>query len=197
MALNYRVKVDGVDNLSTARYAGGMLVDWIGIKWMGNDPAQIEQLERFFSDVSGWVSGTEWVLECEYLSTEAVTFAQKFDIKLIEIQDFNPVFNNENFKYIWKPASGQLNRSALEELGSDVSFIKVPLKELSQAKSIRSSFSSIGIMLYELKSIEDLNSPLISQIQPAIALKTTSESQTGYLSDDLLMDFLEALDEDS
>jgi Phosphoribosylanthranilate isomerase len=51
-----KVKVGNITNLSDARYCAGMGVDWLGFQTHTIDPGT-------FKDITGWVSGPEFVVE--------------------------------------------------------------------------------------------------------------------------------------
>lgn len=56
MALRTKVKVGNITNLSDARYCAGMGVDWLGFDSGAVDP-------KTFQEITGWVSGPEFVVE--------------------------------------------------------------------------------------------------------------------------------------
>jgi len=56
MSLKTKVKAGNITNLSDARYCAGMGVDWLGFPANTIDP-------KTFGEITGWVSGPQFVLE--------------------------------------------------------------------------------------------------------------------------------------
>ncbi len=68
MALRTFVKISGITNLSDARYCAGMYVDLIGFALEEQSEKYVTQAQ--FQEITGWVSGLEFVGEFEYLSAK-------------------------------------------------------------------------------------------------------------------------------
>lgn len=64
MALRMKVKVGNITNLSDARYCAGMGVDWLGFRSDAVDP-------KTFQEITGWVTGPEFVVELSPNGTAA------------------------------------------------------------------------------------------------------------------------------
>src|SRR6478736_3441572 len=63
MSLKTKVKVGNITNLSDARYCAGMGASWLGFPIKEADGSLLAP-EKFI-DITGWVSGPEFVLEAE------------------------------------------------------------------------------------------------------------------------------------
>jgi len=63
MSLKTKVKVGNITNLSDARYCAGMGVDLLGFPVKNADGSLLSPDK--FTDITGWVSGPEFVLEAE------------------------------------------------------------------------------------------------------------------------------------
>jgi phosphoribosylanthranilate isomerase len=82
MALVTKVKAANITNLSDARYCAGMGVDWIGF------PAEQVNTTQF-KEISGWLSGPQWVIELPDGIRPAVTdYAAQ--IWQCELNDIDP-----------------------------------------------------------------------------------------------------------
>lgn len=68
MALKTFVKISGITNLSDARYCAGMYVDLIGFALEENSEKYVTPAQ--FQEITGWVSGLEFVGEFDYLSAK-------------------------------------------------------------------------------------------------------------------------------
>lgn len=73
MSLKTKVKAGNITNLSDARYCAGMGVDWLGFPANAIDP-------KTFAEITGWVSGPQFVLEIADGS-----ISEEYQIEVIQI----------------------------------------------------------------------------------------------------------------
>ncbi len=73
MSLKTKVKAGNITNLSDARYCAGMGVDWLGFPANVIDP-------KTFEDITGWVSGPQFVLE-----VSGHSIPEEYHIEVIQI----------------------------------------------------------------------------------------------------------------
>ena len=69
MSLVTKVKAANITNLSDARYCAGMGVDWIGFPLSQVNPT-------VFSEITGWLSGPQWVVEFQTHFAASLASAQ-------------------------------------------------------------------------------------------------------------------------
>ncbi|SDD50903.1 phosphoribosylanthranilate isomerase [Algoriphagus faecimaris] len=70
MALKTFVKVSGITNLSDARYCAGMQVDVLGFNLDKTSAKYVDP--TVYSEITGWVSGPEFLGEFSSLNTEEI-----------------------------------------------------------------------------------------------------------------------------
>jgi phosphoribosylanthranilate isomerase len=86
MALSTFVIVNGINNLSDARYCAGMGVDFIGFNLEAQMPGSISVKD--FKEISGWVSGVQSVGEFTCSSAEEINAAaDTFGIDLVQLNN--------------------------------------------------------------------------------------------------------------
>jgi phosphoribosylanthranilate isomerase len=144
MALRTFVKINGITNLTDARYCSGMYVDLLGFTFEEGADRQISITT--FQEISGWVSGVEFVGEFEWASSEEI---QKIldscsDIKWLEHKRLDTLlsFQNNDLTLIFKCTFEELsalNQELLEELALSKVMIHMtdlhsPLGEEDKAK---------------------------------------------------------------
>jgi len=104
MALSTFVKISGITNLSDARYCAGMYVDLLGFSL--EEESEIFISPTQFSEITGWISGLEFV--GEFLSNTATpveeTLVNYPTIKWIEHDRIEPLLELEGkgFGLIYK-----------------------------------------------------------------------------------------------
>tara|TARA_R110002020_G_scaffold124059_8_gene280920 strand:+ start:603 stop:1223 length:621 start_codon:yes stop_codon:yes gene_type:complete len=116
MALSTFVKISGITNLSDARYCAGMYVDLLGFSLE-------EEADKFisskqFDEITGWVSGLEFVGEFETYKPSNVleTLAQYPSVKWIEHDRIEPLVELEGkgFGLIYKMDLEEVRHIELE-----------------------------------------------------------------------------------
>src|SRR6187402_255425 len=85
MSLKTKVKVGNITNLSDARYCAGMGASWLGFPMKEVDGSLLSP-EKFM-DITGWVSGPEFVLEAEEINLQQLyTVIQRYPAQYIQIE---------------------------------------------------------------------------------------------------------------
>src|SRR5690348_11767986 len=83
MALKTTVLVNGINNLSDARYCAGMCADMM---WFKRDPTQPDHLsDEAFKEITGWVAGIKFVGEFDEASATEINH-KAFELNLDHIQ---------------------------------------------------------------------------------------------------------------
>lgn len=87
MSLKTFVKISAINNLSDARYCAGMYVNLMGFNLEDHQPNYISPEK--FEEITGWLSGLEYVGEFETSHPDAIleTLNSYSEIKYIEIQE--------------------------------------------------------------------------------------------------------------
>lgn len=106
MALGTFVKISGITNLSDARYCAGMYVDLIGFAIEEDSEKHVTPAK--FQEITGWVSGLEFVGEFNSLpakdaleilkSYPSITWVEHTridDLKLLKSAGFKPIYKKD------------------------------------------------------------------------------------------------------
>ncbi len=99
MALSTFVKISGITNLSDARYCAGMYVDLLGFSLERESDIFITPAQ--FNEITGWLSGLEFVGEFVTYNTEEVleTLENYPSVKWIEHDRIEPLVELEGKGY--------------------------------------------------------------------------------------------------
>lgn len=187
------VKVGGINNLSDARYCAGMGVDQLGFQIGENENSGITEKE--FSDITGWVSGVEFVIE-DYHST----LHEQLAIELVEISDLNEA------EAALTSGKRVIKRISINEINSSINMdfeyilLEASLEEVYQSKDrLKRLTSEIPVVWEMIKAPEDGTSiiEIVNEFQlKGIALHGGSEIKPGLKDYDELADILEPLELD-
>lgn len=114
MSLKTFVKISAINNLSDARYCAGMYVNLMGFNLEDHQPNYISPEK--FEEITGWLSGLEYVGEFETMHPNAIleTLESYSEIKYIEIQEeiHLKMLVNSSYRLILKQ-----NIKELDDLG--------------------------------------------------------------------------------
>lgn len=123
MALRTFVKINGITNLTDARYCAGMYVDLLGFTF--EEGADRLVSTTTFKEISGWVSGVDFVAEFEWADYEEIlnTLEECSEIKWLEHKRIETLltFQGKELSLIYKCSFdelAELNEQELEELGN-------------------------------------------------------------------------------
>jgi phosphoribosylanthranilate isomerase len=86
MELKTKVKVSNITSLSEARYCAGMGVDFLGFRFWDNDENNYETDFKRFTEISSWVSGPKFVIECLYENDFTWVINQKIAAEYIQVE---------------------------------------------------------------------------------------------------------------
>lgn len=203
MALNTFVKISGITNLSDARYCAGMYVDLLGFSLEEESDIYISPTQ--FSEITGWISGLEFV--GEFLSNTATQVEETLlnypTIKWIEHDRIEPLLelegkgfgliykmDLEDVRHIELEVAKKLNDSGIifhvtsihESLEDDD---KRAIKILSEHCRV---ILGVGITAHNVQN-------LVTELSLyGISLTGGIEIKPGYKDFDELADILEALE---
>ncbi len=85
MALQTKVKISNVTNLSDARYCAGMGVDMLGFAIDENNKNYISPQK--LTDIRSWVSGVEIVIEVESMGDDFLEVIEKYKPDMVQTND--------------------------------------------------------------------------------------------------------------
>lgn len=182
MGLKTFVKINGVNNLSDARYCAGMGVDLIGF-----DAARVTT--ETFEEITGWVSGVGFVVEADDnidTSQYKADYVEVFDHSLVaKITGKKVILSTpidqipkdlDNIEYLIITGSGEINANMIEHI-----------KEIAKTTKVLISFGITADNVTQL--LEDTQAF-------GIAISAGDEIRPGYKDYDELADILEELEID-
>ncbi|MBO3697316.1 phosphoribosylanthranilate isomerase [Roseivirga sp. E12] len=188
MALRTFVRVNGINNLSDARYCAGMEVNELGFN-IEADHSNYTDAEKF-KEMSDWLSGVEFVGEITNESTDIKQAIEGYALDALQIENLSQI------------------ESALST-GLKVSFVAKSLDEAIEAWTLsneslshillstdQTSDYQFPVLLTEGFDINNLDSILKSSTAKGIVLEGGSEIRPGYKDFDELADILELLEID-
>lgn len=206
MALRTSVIVNGVNNLSDARYCAGMGVDIIGFNLKLDDPNRVQP--ETLKEITGWVSGVQLAGEFVRARPDQINeFADEFGLDLIQL----------NFPYLIDEIE-EINRPVIQKVFINKDTVANELLEMMELYS--SVVQAFIIYSDDFTSIDDTNSKLLqsmakkypiyiafgvnkeninetlTSIKPAgIGLHGGHEVRPGYKDFDELQDIFEEIEE--
>lgn len=202
MSLKTKVKVGNITNLSDARYCAGMGVDLLGFPLKNSNGSFLSP--DTFRDITGWVSGPEFVLEAE--KTDLVELyktignypAHYLQLDASQLDSFDPTYVERLIVLIdihywekWKNKIMQA-RASIEYLlirndrEGNPADLQVLIGEMAECCPVLLGF---GIVKENLKDVLHLSIA-------GISLDGSEEEKPGMKDYNQLADVLEALDMD-
>jgi phosphoribosylanthranilate isomerase len=203
MALETFVKINGITNLTDARYCSGMYVNLLGFTFeVGSD--------RFvstttFKEISGWVSGVDFVAEFEWASSEEVqnNLAICSEIKWLEHKRIETLlaFQEKGLNLIYKCSLEELadlGQKLLNELANSEVIIHVSDLKSSLSKEDEHRIKKLGIQQKIILGT-GLNVSNVEQLIKdlklfGISMTGGDEIKPGLMDFNELADILEALE---
>lgn len=195
MALKLSVKIGDVTNLSDARYAAGMGVDFIGFNIDANSENGVTP--KAFKEIVNWISGVGIIGE---IGAQLPDNQEEYPPYLIETN--NPAIITPTTDFIFRINARELSLPAIEKLMLDNKGAFFFVLELNK-NQIEADFSSYA-KLCALHPIyintdftEQLLEKVVSTINPkGIEIKGSLEDQPGFKDYDGIADVLEWLEEE-
>ena len=201
MALKTFVKISNVTNLSDARYCAGMMVDIMGFDV---DPTSDDRLEAAdFKEITEWISGVKLAGEFKTNSKDIICEAlNTYPIDYIQLEDLSAV---ETINLLGKPIIFKLtidSQAELDQLKSRLSYLDELVKLVIIKSDNESLFealdSQIGYYNGNLKLLKGygLSGNVSLAKYPGLELEALEEERPGYKDYGMVMDVLEAIEED-
>ncbi len=193
MALRTFVKVNGVNNLSDARYCAGMSVDQLGFNVEPNHENYTDA--KAFKEISDWLSGVEFVAEIESESTLISEAIGGYAVQAVQIEHESQVdvAIETGLSVIYKvdsTANGQYIWNLYQE---KLVYVLVDLSNGSFEKLEKQDFPAVIQGQFDDTNVDQL----LENLEPkGIALVGGNEIRPGFKDFDALADLLEAIEID-
>lgn len=203
MALKTFVKIGGITNLSDARYCSGMYVNLLGFSVEQTSDKYVSPAQ--FSEITGWLSGLEYVGEFEEANAEGVleTLKNYPGISWAEHQDLETLIElkNSGLSLIYKKDLEEV-RDQEYQVGTTVSEAGIILHLTSNHEILTAEDLEVINLLSERCEIilgaglssENVLDLLADHTLKGIALTGGTEIKPGLKDFDELADILEKLE---
>ena len=203
MALRTFVKINGITNLTDARYCSGMYVDLLGFTF--EEGADRLVSVTTFKEISGWVSGVDFVAEFEWASSEDIqnNLAKCNEIKWLEHKSIKTLleFREKGFNLIYKCSLeelAELGQELLDELANSEIIIHVSDLKSSLSEEDEHKLKKLGIKQKIILGI-GLNASNVERLIDdlnlfGISMTGGNEIKPGLMDFNELADILEVLE---
>jgi phosphoribosylanthranilate isomerase len=203
MALRTFVKINGITNLTDARYCSGMYVDLLGFTF--EEGADRLVSVTTFKEISGWVSGVDFVAEFEWASSEDIqnNLAKCNEIKWLEHKSIKTLleFREKGFNLIYKCSLeelAELGQELLDELANSEIIIHVSDLKSSLSEEDEHKLKELGIKQKIILGI-GLNASNVERLINdlnlfGISMTGGNEIKPGLMDFNELADILEVLE---
>ncbi|MEQ8474633.1 phosphoribosylanthranilate isomerase [Fulvivirga sp.] len=196
MALKTFVKINGVNNLSDARYCAGMNVNLMGFCVNPNSDGYISPEK--YDEITSWTSGVEFVGELadkEKIDVESIT--SSYQVGYIESSNLSALNSiDASVKKILNIDVANLNNSPFE--GVDLVIVSKNNDDITpvEIEIIKKVATTHKVLIGYGVAVDNLDSLLEETNAYGIAISAGSEIRPGYKDYDELADILEALEID-
>jgi len=203
MALRTFVKINGITNLTDARYCSGMYVDLLGFTF--EEGADRLVSVTAFKEISGWVSGVDFVAEFEWASSEDIqnNLANCSEIKWLEHKRIKTLleFRKKGLNLIYKCSLeelAELGQELLHELANSEIIIHVSDLKSSLSEEDEHKLKELGIQQKIILGI-GLNASNVERLIKdlnifGISMTGGNEIKPGLMDFNELADILEVLE---
>lgn len=203
MALRTFVKINGITNLTDARYCSGMYVDLLGFTF--EEGADRLVSATTFKEISGWVSGVDFVAEFEWASSEEIqkTLENCSEVKWLEHKRIETLlaFREKGLGLIYKCSLkelAELGRELLDELANSEIIIHVSNLKSSLTEEDENQLMELGlqqkIILGTGLNVSNVERLIKDLNLYGISMTGGDEIKPGLMDFNELADILEALE---
>lgn len=191
MALKTKVKINKITSLSEARYSAGMEVDFLGFPLYGDYEKGLQR----FKEISSWVSGPQFVMECLSETDFIKVVEGKIEAEYIQVglEYINPTRAGNYKLFILLPDT--LTSEMLDKLLSLSGQNHYVIVTLSGFTNNKHSLDGFSVFIEE--SYEELRQnldTLLSLPITGICLQGSEEEAPGIHNYDHLSEMLEKLE---
>lgn len=150
MALRTSVIVNGINNLSDARYCAGMGVDIIGFNLKLDNPERVQP--ETLKEIAGWVSGVQLAGEFERAKPEVINeMAEEFKLDYIQLDTAYLIDEIE-----------EINRPVIQKVFINKDTVDSELLEMMELYN--SVVDSFIIYSDDFTSVDETNTKFLKQI---------------------------------
>lgn len=150
MALRTSVIVNGINNLSDARYCAGMGVDIVGFNLKLDDPERVQPAT--LKEIAGWISGVQLAGEFERAKPEIINeMAEEFGLNYIQLD--TPYLIDE---------IEEIARPVIQKIFIDKDTVESELLEMMELYS--SVVDSFIIYSNDFTSVDETNTKFLADI---------------------------------
>lgn len=196
MALKTFVKINGVNNLSDARYCAGMNVNLMGFCVNPNSDGYISPEK--YDEITSWTSGVEFVGELgEFMGDNISNLASDYGVSYIESSNLNVLKSiGIPLKKILKVDIVNIDKSDFEDI--DLIIVNKGTDDITpeEIATIKKVAAYNKVLIGYGVTVDNLDSLLEETNAYGIAISAGSEIRPGYKDYDELADILEALEID-
>ncbi|MBC7450306.1 MAG: hypothetical protein H7259_02335 [Cytophagales bacterium] len=203
MGLTIPVILNSVNNLSDARYAAGMGVDWMGFQV--DEDAERYVSPDLFKAITSWIAGVETVAEVKVLNPITLAHIQQFyqpdyiQFEQIEGIEETSLEDVACFQKIIIPNGHELAflNTVLQNRYKFIQYILLDFSEWADWRSYSTEIKEVSdsSFFWELPvEKEDISTLHDFNIQ-GLAIKGGNEQRPGWKDLDQMIDILEALEE--
>jgi phosphoribosylanthranilate isomerase len=202
MGLKKQIKLNAVNNLSDARYAAGMEVEWIGF--------QVQQgMDRLvdvptFDAITSWVAGPTFIAEVIHLNEAVFQYieANYQSISTIQFQSVDDGFdfNKTSFQFIQHmelELPSDIENEILSKKIPAIQWLSVSFNPSSLWKNYKEQiqkcnlqFNILWNLSIDVNDIETLDAMGVNQL----GLFGGTETRPGWMNIDSLIDIIESLE---
>lgn len=189
MALRTFVRVNGINNLSDARYCAGMEVNELGFNIEANHPNYTDPDK--FKELIDWLSGVEFVGEITDPKTDIESAIANYSLNALQVEDLDQIdaAMSTGLKVSYMANTLAEAKEAWSRSKAQLSHILLPVSELTET-------AELPVLLTDGFDAGNLDAMLKASEAKGIALEGGSEIRPGYKDFDELADILELLEID-
>jgi len=201
MALKTFVKISNVTNLSDARYCAGMMVDVMGFNVDPHSSQKISSTD--FKEITEWIAGVKFAGEFKSSDKDTICEAlNQYPIDYIQIEDYAAV---ETINLLGKPIIFKIHIESeddLQKLKSQLGYLDELVKMVIIKSDNTGLFDAIdaqiGYYNGNLKLLKGYGLESNNHLKkfPGLELEALEEERPGYKDYGVVMDVLEAIEED-
>ena len=203
MALTTFVKIGNISNLSDARYCAGMMADVLGFNLQPESPDYISP--ESFTEITNWLSGVQFAGEFGDLDADSLNLLlPTYNVDILEVTNALTLLSISHLsqKKIFRinadtPESVESLPSVLEAVSAHCDWTTIHCED-------EKLYDKIESIIWKSENTDllkgyDINPDSVANMSSkwcGIVLEGSPEDQPGYKDYGIVMDVLEALEDD-
>ncbi len=196
MSLRTKALISSVTNLSDARFATGMGVDYIGFNIDEDSSDSISLTD--FTAITAWLEGPTMVGETsKSLSTDkALELAKAFEVShmISDSEDQIQAFKNAGMSTFLRTQVVSINE--IEDIKTEADFIIIETAQEFSIDDFNTLEISKEVFIANSFNAENINNWIDQTKITGIGLRGSEEIRTGFVDLDEMADILEAIEVD-